>query len=175
MPARFAQDGYRRNMGTVINLRPEQKVGEKDNLNRHWRELFLDTLAETSNVSEAARFSEVSTSRAYKTKKLDAEFRKQWNAALLEGYEQLELETLQRLRFGTGKDDNKFDIANAIRLLMHHRENVAKLQAVREHRDEGEVLEQLGAKIKAMKAREAEVRQMLIEDGSLPAPNHGRD
>ena len=151
-------------MGTAIKLRAAQRVGEKPDIDRHWRGLFLDTLAETSNVSEAARKSGASTSRAYKTRRLDAEFREQWNAALLEGYEHLEMETLHRLRMGTGQDGNKFDIPNALRLLTLHRESAARQKAMRGEEDEESVLESLNAKIDLMRQREAEMKQILIEE-----------
>lgn len=142
-------------------LRPDQKAGEKPNLDRSWRALFLDTLAETSNVSEAARIAGINPGRAYKVRRGDAAFRREWQAALLEGYEHLELETLHRLRAGVGKEDNKFDIANALRLLMLHRETIAHERAKRDREDEAQVLAGLNARITAMREREAEVQQML--------------
>ena len=145
-------------------IRPEQKAGEKIKLDRHWRALFLATLAETSNVSEAARYAGVNPCRAYKMRRHETGFRQEWYAALLEGYEHLELETLHRLRMGVGKDDNKFDIANALRLLMLHKETVARERALRGSEDEESVLASLNAKIDAMREREAEVKLMLAED-----------
>lgn len=153
-------------------VRPEQKTGEKAKLDGHWRALFLDTLAETSNVSEAARVAGVNPRRAYKVRRQEAAFRQQWYAALLEGYEHLELETLHRLRMGVGKDDNKFDIANALRLLMLHKETVARERALRDREDEGSVLATLSAKLNAMREREAEVRQMLAEEGDATGPDN---
>ena len=52
--------------GTRTKATPKQKAGEKPMLDRHWRGLFLATLAETSNVSAAAREAEVNPSRAYR-------------------------------------------------------------------------------------------------------------
>lgn len=95
--------------------------GEKNKLDRHWRAFFLDHLAETSNVTAAAHFAGVNPSRAYKVRREDAAFARKWYAALLEGYEHLELETLRRLREGVPADGPKFDIANALRLLMRTR------------------------------------------------------
>lgn len=133
-------------------LRPHQREGE-EKLNRHWRSLFLETLAETSNVSEAARVSGANAARAYKLRRENAEFRAAWYAALLEGYEHLEMETLQRLRFGTDSDDKKFDIPNALRLLVAHRESVARERARHSREDEAEVLASLKAKIDKMRQR----------------------
>ncbi len=145
-------------------IRPEQKEGEKDKLDRHWRGLFLDTLADTSNVSEAARAAGVNPTRAYKTRRNEPEFARQWYAALLEGYDHLEMETLHRLRMGTGKDDPKFDIANALRLLIAHRDSVARERARRDHEDEQSVLASLNAKLEAMRQRQLAANAMLEED-----------
>ncbi len=145
-------------------LRPEQKIGEKENLDRHWRGLFLDTLAETSNVSAAARQAGVSPSRAYKVRREETEFAGKWAEALMEGYQHLEMETLHRLRIGTGKDDNRFDIANALRLLTLHRETVAHERALHSHLDEASVLASLNAKIEAMRCRESAVADLLAKD-----------
>ncbi len=145
-------------------IRPEQKEGEKDKLDRHWRGLFLDTLADTSNVSEAARAAGVNPARAYKTRRLEPEFARLWYAALLEGYDHLEMETLHRLRMGTGKDDAKFDIANALRLLIAHRDSVARERARRDHEDEQSVLASLNAKLETMRQRQQAANAMLAED-----------
>lgn len=45
-------------------IKAQLKEGEKPGLNRHWRGLFLDNLAETSNVSEAARYAGINPGRA---------------------------------------------------------------------------------------------------------------
>ena len=152
-------------------LRPELTMGEPPEINRHWRGLFLASLAETSNVTASAKFAQVNPSRPYKARRDEPEFAHAWKAALLEGYEHLEMETLHRLRMGTpnGKDDRKFDIANALRLLMLHRETIAKERAVAGEESEESVLASLNAKIDAMRSREAEVQQMLREDNAADA------
>ncbi len=159
-------------MGSQTKIKPQLKAGEKDGLNRHWRGLFLDVLAETSNVSAAARMAGINPSRAYKVRRAEPRFRTDWQEALLEGYEHLEMETLHRLRFGTGKEDNKFDVANALRLLSLHKETAARAKALRDEEDEESVLASLNAKIDAMRAREAEVKRMLADDEQ---DGHGSD
>ena len=132
--------------------------------NAGWRRLFLEALAESSNVSASAIAANVPLRTAYRERRKDSGFRAQWYEALLEGYEHLEMETLHRLRMGTAKDDPKFDIANALRLLVLHKETVARERARREARDEDAILASINAKIDAMSAREKEVAQMLAED-----------
>ena len=153
---------------TKIN--PALRVGEKENLDRHWRTLFLDTLAETSNVSEAARRAGINPSRAYKVRREETAFRLKWNAALVEGYDHLEMETLHRLRMGVdaGKDDRKFDIANALRLLTLHRETVARERALTGEEDEESVLAELNARLDAMRGREAELAELFAQEGVDP-------
>jgi hypothetical protein len=147
-----------------VKLRTEQKQGEKEKLDRHWRGLFLDMLAETFNVSASAKAAGVTTSRAYKVRRCEPDFARRWNEALLKGYEHLEMETLHRLRAGTGKDDPKYDTANALRLLAMHKENAAKEKARQEEMDEDAILASIDAKIDAMRARESEMAEMLAAE-----------
>ena len=141
------------------------KGQQKKKLTAKWRMYFLEKLAETSNVSEACRACDAEPSLVYRHRRKDPEFRRQWGEALLEGYEHLEMETLQRLRFGTGPDDAKFDIPNALRLLTAHRETVARERARRGKRDEQDILESLNAKIDRMRERKAAADRLLAEDG----------
>jgi hypothetical protein len=132
-------------------IRPEQKVGEKDKLNRHWRQLFLDTLADTSNVTAAARIAGINPARAYKVRRTEPGFARLWTAALIEGYENLELETLNRLRHGTDAGGPKFDVGAALRLLALHRETISRERARADDADEEAVLADLTARLEAMK------------------------
>ncbi len=147
---------------------PAYREGERDQLDRHWRGLFLDTLAETSNVSEAARRAGINPSRAYKVRREEAGFRAKWAAALAEGYAHLELETLYRLRMGTeaGKEERKFDLANALRLLALHRQSVAQAAGRDDHDDEEAILAILKGRIDAARAREAK-RLAAAADGAF--------
>ena len=147
----------------VKRVKP-RKDQKGQNLSQNWKIVFLETLAETSNVSEAARKSGAMTSYAYKWRRESPEFRAQWSAALLEGYEHLEMETLQRLRFGTPPGDTKFDIANALRLLAAHREAAAKEKARQGKRDKAVVLASLNAKLDRMRERRAAAERLLKED-----------
>lgn len=154
---------------TVLDAQDEMGTAK-----RNWRRLFLDKLAETSNVTASADAAGISSSRAYKLRRSDPEFASAWRAALLEGYEHLEMETLFRLRVGTGKDDPKFDIANALRILGMHRETVAtERQTV--DRDESAILASIDAKIEKMQAREKNVTRLLHQDGVRTPKLPGRN
>jgi hypothetical protein len=101
-----------------------------------WKRPFLAALAETSNVARAAKAAGISTSTIYETRRRNRAFAKAWQSALAEGYDNLELELLFLLREGEIKRAagakvgvRTFDNATAYRLLMVHREAVAKEKA----------------------------------------------
>lgn len=121
--------------GSRTTIKRALKTGEKDKLNRHWRGLFLDKLAETSNVSEAAKAAGINPGRAYKVRRDEEAFARQWHAALVEGYEHLELDLLARLRAGEAKEGPKFDNGAALRLLALHRDTMALEHAQRRNLD----------------------------------------
>lgn len=114
--------------GKRVAIRPSLKQGEGERINNNWRRLFLDHLAESSNVTASAEKAGISISRAYKVRREEVEFARQWLVALAEGYLHLEMEVVRRLREGDAKtgEDGKFDFANAIRLLAAHRDNAAR-------------------------------------------------
>lgn len=68
------------------------------------RKLFLEHLALTSNVAASARKAGVSSSRAYALKRKNADFARDWQTALCEGFARLESELLaEALRTISGK------------------------------------------------------------------------
>lgn len=147
-------------------IKAQLKKGEQPGLNRHWRGLFLDCLAETSNVSEAARISGINPSRAYKIRREESDFAKEWLAALWEGYTHLEMEVLRRLREGDllTEGGEKYDFANAIRLLTAHRDNAAKAQAAQRNVSAAEVRASIDRKVEEIRLRV--MREKAAKDAS---------
>jgi hypothetical protein len=141
----------------------QKEAGGEEALHKHWRVYFLAALAETSNVTAACAASGVCASRAYKVRREDPMFARSWRDALYEGYENLELETLHRLR--AGDPDKRYDIANAIRLLAAHRETIAQERARRDNRDEQAVLDSIDAMIDQMRERAAANAVAAAEGG----------
>lgn len=152
-----------------------RKGQQPTKLKQNWKIVFLEKLAETSNVSEACRESGAKPPYAYKHRRENEVFRGKWSAALLEGYEHLEMETLHRLRFGTGPDDAKFDIPNALRLLAAHRESAVRERARRGKRDRQTVLASLNAKLDRMRVRKAAAERMLADEGGKGNLRDGRE
>lgn len=144
---------------TRTKIKRQLKEGEPGGLNSHWRGLVLDYLAESSNVSESARKANISVSRAYKVRRSEPEFGRQGLAALYEGYLHLEMEVLRRLREGdqqTGAAD-KYDFANAIRLLAAHRDNAVRAQASERNVSAAQVRAPIDRKVQA-------IRQHVLEE-----------
>jgi len=155
----------RRKTNTASNI----KDGTKPRLKRHWRTLFLAELAETSNVAKSARHAGVNPARAYKLRRDDPEFAREWLAALWEGYAHLEMEVLRRLRDGdlhagssTGASD-RYDFANAIRLLAAHRDNAVRAQAQQRNVSAAEVRASIDRKVEAIRQQ---IRREKIEQAS---------
>ena len=147
---------------------------------------FLEELAATSNVSAAAAVAGVAPGAIYRLRRENAEFARRWYAALAEGYDNLEMELLGRLRAGeTGaeaKDKRKFDTAAALRCLAAHRESVAREKGRRALAEEAATIAAINAKIDRLRlaseqgeqaiaaARKAKALEARKAARALPAP-----
>ena len=131
------------------------REGEQEVLTRHWQKHFLDHLAETSNVTRSAKLAGINPSRAYLVRRQDADFARAWLAALREGYMHLEMEVLRRLREGdmTTEGNDKYDFANAIRLLAAHRDNAARAEADERNVSAAEVRASIDRKVEAIREK----------------------
>lgn len=140
----------------------EAPIPEKRRAGPRWREQFLEFLAESSNITDAARRAGVSTGKAYKERRSDPDFARAWLAALWEGYFLLEMEVLRRLREGDqqAKAGERYDFANALRLLTAHRENAAHAEAQQRNVTAAEVRASIDRKVE-------EIRQRLEREKAL--------
>ncbi|HOB15381.1 MAG TPA: hypothetical protein PK680_02760 [Novosphingobium sp.] len=119
----------------------------------HWRIYFLEHLIQTSNITASAAYARTVPSRAYRTRKQDPGFAAAWDAALAEGYKNLEMDVLAYLR--NPSPEHKMDVASAIRLLSLHRQAVAQSRAQQDDRSEQEVLDSIDRMIDEMRERAA--------------------
>ncbi len=140
-----------RSSRTKIN--PALTTGEKDKLDRHWRGLFLAVLANTSNVTLAAQKAGINPARAYKVRREEEAFARAWRAALIEGYEHLELELLARLRVGEPKDGPRHDNGAALRLLALHKDTRAQDHAQQRNMDVARARAIIDAKLEELRLR----------------------
>lgn len=162
---------------------PKQRRGAPSRVRRKptkpdWKRPFLAALAETSNVARAAKAAGAPISTVYDTRRNSRDFARKWLAALCEGYDNLEMELLGRLREGEIKRAagakmgvRTFDNATAYRLLTVHREAVAKERANRANTTAAEVRASIERKVAALK------EQVLAREeasGALESdPGHG--
>jgi len=136
---------------------------------KNWTTIFLNELAESSNVKAACLAAGVSQSRVYLRRREDPDFARQWYDALAEGYDTLEMELLSRLREGRLEDidadgnKRKFDIGTAFRCLVAHRDSVAREKARRTLDDEVVTMKAINAKIDAIRAREERAAQLAAK------------
>lgn len=138
--------------------------------NTRWREAFLEKLAETSNISAAAEWANVSTTQVYASRRHEPEFARKWLAALCEGYDNLEMDVLRRLREGDTKDadGNKFDFAAAMRLLAAHRESTARQRAIDDNQDADRIIEEINDHIDRMRERTKAAERLAAEFENVP-------
>ncbi|GGB51944.1 hypothetical protein [Blastomonas aquatica] len=97
---------------------------------------FLDHLAETSNVSVAAKRAGISRSAVYRLRAISPAFSNGWQSAIATGYDELEFRMLKTARFGTLKPVKRpdgsigrateYDDAQGLKLLMAYKANVEK-------------------------------------------------
>jgi transcriptional antiterminator Rof (Rho-off) len=147
----------------------------------HWIKAFLAALADTSNVAAAARAAGIDASTAYNRRRHDNEFNRQWQVALCEGYDNLELELLYRLRTGELKPPSgakraarSFDNATAFRLLAAHRESAARERARQDHVSAEEIRAAIDRKVEELRQRvmdaKAQREAAALAAGILPKP-----
>jgi hypothetical protein len=124
---------------------------------------FLSVLAETCNVTEAARQAGVCLSYAYKRRASNAGFRAGWMQAIGDAYQRLELVLLDRAFNGTekvvkrrdGSEDRMLEYSNqlGLSLLKMHRNTAAEAASEMPPEDVGEMREQLVKKLLRLKKR----------------------
>jgi len=126
----------------------------------HWSETFLAALADTSNVAAAARKAGIDASKVYHRRRHDAAFNREWQIALCEGYDNLEMELLYRLRTGELKSaagakrgNRSFDNGTAFRLLVAHRESAVRERARRDHVSAEEIRAAIDRKVEELRHR----------------------
>jgi hypothetical protein len=127
----------------------------------NWRVVFLEALAETSNVSAAAIRANVPLGTVYKVRRSDAAFAASWQVALHEGYDMLEMELLGYLR--DPQPQRKMDVAATLRLLAAHRETVERRRALNEEDDEQATLDSIDRFFEDMRQRRLANSAILIE------------
>ena len=151
---------------------PTAPAGREPKLSKRAR--FLEVLAETSSIVLSAQRAGLPLREMHKLRRKDADFAAEWRAALMEGYDMLEMELLGHLR--NPIPARKMDVGSAMRLLAAHRDTVLRERALREDDDEEAVLASLDRFIDDMRARrEANAALVLEYRAANPLPHGGAD
>lgn len=131
-----------------------------------WSRIFLAELANTSNITASATKAGITTSDAYRARRTNQQFARKWRSALCEGYDNLEMTLLYRLRTGELKPASgskrgvrTFDNATAFRLLAAHREGAAAERAIRDNEDTEEILTSINESLERMRQRSLEAKK----------------
>ena len=142
----------------------QKRQASKRDWSKAKTEAFLSTLAETCNVTLAAADAGVSTSAAYRRRKLDAGFRGAWMEAIATAYQRLEMVLLERTFVGTeklvrrkdGSEERMVEYPNqlALTLLKMHRDTATEATTEVELDDVEEVRARILAKLERLRSRE---------------------
>lgn len=154
----------KREMVLVGAARPQlRKAGKRDWSQAKARE-FLSVLAETCNVSEAARQSGIAVSAAYRRRKTEGAFRAAWMEAVGAAYQRLELVLLERAFVGTekvltrrdGTEERMTEYSNqlGLTLLKMHRDTAVEAAPENEPENIDEIRERLFNKLERLRKRE---------------------
>ncbi|WP_174522615.1 hypothetical protein [Novosphingobium lentum] len=144
----------------ALTARAPRKPARRPKPTPKWVRPFLAALADTSNVSAAARKAGIATSAVYERRRADSDFNRRWQVALCEGYDNLEMELLHRLRtgevkvaLGARKGSRSFDNATALRLLAAHRDSTTRSRALRDNVDAATIRASIDRKVAEMRDR----------------------
>ncbi|MGI8931539.1 MAG: hypothetical protein ACR2FK_04040 [Sphingomicrobium sp.] len=144
---------------------PKKVSGRRSDWTRKMADQFVETLADTCNVTLAAAAIERSIANVYKWRGKDAAFRASWDRALAIGYSRLELMLLERAlhgvekvvvaRDGTSSVMREYPDRVALTLLRMHRETAAMADESIDGREHDEACERIIAKLSRLKDRDA--------------------
>lgn len=160
-----------RTSGVAGRGKPQLRPSRVDGWTDERRQVFLETLAETCNVTASIEQAGMkSKSGLYQLRQRDPEFRELWEQALLQGYAELEFALLQRSIHGVPKpvfhsgkriaEVRTFNDGAALSLLKKHGESVARIKAREAARDPDAIYDELTYRL-------AEIRVRMRRAGEL--------
>lgn len=120
---------------------PQMRAMRKDGWTPELRQKFLETLALTCNVSEAARVVGRNLSTVYYLKRRDPGFARAWGQALSIGHEELKALMLRQALFGTEDEEIVLDGEGAVKSRKIKRGHPHMIQALLFKAHEKEVAE----------------------------------
>ena len=151
---------------------PQKRIGRPSDWTAEKAAKFIEALADSCNVSLAARAVRRSVSSVYLKRTEDAEFRAQWDQALAIGYARLEMMMLERALHGTEKVVKvsgesrimrEYNDRVALALLRHHRDAVGAFESGVGDEDYEEACERIVEKLARLRERELDEAQAKVE------------
>ena len=162
---------------------PKRVTGRPSDWTRKMADHFVETLADTCNVTLAAAAIGRSIANVYKWRGKDAAFRASWDRALAIGYSRLELMLLERAlhgvekvvvaRDGTSSVMREYPDRVALTLLRMHRETAAMAEESVDGREHDEACERIIAKLSRLKERDAADDKTREEAGGIETKGAG--
>lgn len=143
---------------------PQKRARRKSDWTPAKANRFIAALADSCNVSLAARAVKRSVQNVYAQRARDGEFRAQWDQALSIGYARLEMMMLERALHGTekvirlqngeSKVMREYSDRVALSLLRMHRENVAAIDQGPDEEEYQEACQRIIDKLDRLRERE---------------------
>lgn len=143
---------------------PQKRVGRPSDWTQDKADKFVEVLADSCNVSLAARAIGRSIGNVYIQRTKDAAFRAAWNQALAIGYARLEMMLLERalhgvekavtLKGGESRIMRQYNDRVALALLRHHRDSVAAFEDQVDDDEYQEACERIIDKLARLRERE---------------------
>jgi len=143
--------------------KPQMRKASKRNWTKAKEREFLSVLAETCNITEAARRAGVNASYASRRRKSNAAFRAGFREAIGTAYQRLELVLLERFFNGTekiikrrdGSEERMVEYSNqlGLSLLRMHRDTAAEANQEMPQEDLNESRDRLLKKLMRLKDR----------------------
>ena len=153
----------------------QKRTGRSSDWSQDKADKFVEVLADSCNVSLAARAIGRSVSNVYIQRTKDAGFRRAWDQALAIGYAKLEMMMLERalhgvektvtLRNGESRIMREYNDRVALALLRHHQGAVAQFEEQVDEEEYREACERIIDKLGRLRERAAEEPPIEVKTG----------
>lgn len=150
----------------------QKRIGRPSDWTEAKANKFIEVLADSCNVSLAARAVKRSVGNVYIQRNKDAAFRAAWDQALAIGYARLEMMMLERalhgvekvvtLRNGESKIMREYNDRVALSLLRLHRDSVASIHDAPAEEDYEEACDRIMERLQRLREREEENATELL-------------
>lgn len=154
---------------------PQKRARRRSDWTEAKEKKFIQVLADSCNVTLAAKAIKRSVPSVYERRTKDAAFRGAWDKALAIGYARLEMMMLERALHGTEKTVTvmgesrimrEYNDRVALSLLRHHRESVAQFEEQVHADDYREACDRIIEKLARLRERDLESEPVETKRGA---------